>query len=262
MEFKFYFPEGIIYVAMAMYFSAFVLFVANRKKTGRLLFALGFACALIVFAWRWLEVSRLPMRGMFEVFLVTGALVYPVHLACRSLPGVDSEKLDAALGFMLFFPAGFVFTAEAGKLPPALRHWVFGPHVSFYLLGYVFMFKAGFAAALQFFSPTGGRAAAAREETTCRLARAGFPLLTAGLVLGSYWGKKAWGDYWNWDPKEMWGLAIALSYVVYFYFRSATGNRFHRANSALAMFACAVILCTLLLTNLSRLFPGLHSYAH
>jgi len=29
----------------------------------------------------------------------------------------------------------------------------------------------------------------------------GFPLLTAGLVLGSYWAKQAWGDWWGWGSE-------------------------------------------------------------
>jgi len=90
---------------------------------------------------------------------------------------------------------------------------------------------------------------------------AGFPLLTLGLILGSYWGKKAWGDYWGWDPKELWSLASWLVYVGYFHFRYMFGKKYPQINSIWAIAGMFVIIVTLLWVNLSRLFPGLHSYA-
>ena len=50
----------------------------------------------------------------------------------------------------------------------------------------------------------------------------GFRLLTLGLLLGSLWGKLAWGDYWGWDPKELWSLVCWLIYLGYFHFRYIT----------------------------------------
>jgi len=91
--------------------------------------------------------------------------------------------------------------------------------------------------------------------------RVGFPLLTLGLILGSYWGKQAWGDYWGWDPKELWSLVSWLVYIAYFHVRYMFGKRHARLNSLLAILGMAAIIITLLWVNLSRLFPGLHSYA-
>jgi ABC-type transport system involved in cytochrome c biogenesis permease subunit len=90
---------------------------------------------------------------------------------------------------------------------------------------------------------------------------AGFPLLTLGLVLGSVWGQRAWGDWWGWDPKELWSLASWLLYVGFFHFRYMFGKKYPRINSLWAVAGLIVIIITLLWVNLSRLFPGLHSYA-
>jgi ABC-type transport system involved in cytochrome c biogenesis permease subunit len=89
----------------------------------------------------------------------------------------------------------------------------------------------------------------------------GFPLLTIGLILGSWWGKLAWGDYWGWDPKEMWSLASWLVYVTYLHFRYMYGKKYPRINSLWVVLGMIVIVITLLWVNLSRLFAGLHSYA-
>ena len=99
------------------------------------------------------------------------------------------------------------------------------------------------------------------EQATYELVTIGFPLLTLGLVLGSWWGKLAWGDYWGWDPKELWSLASWLVYIGYFHWRYMFGKLHPRINSLWAIAGMAAIIVTLVWVNLSRLFPGLHSYA-
>jgi ABC-type transport system involved in cytochrome c biogenesis permease subunit len=47
----------------------------------------------------------------------------------------------------------------------------------------------------------------------------GFALLTLGLLFGALWAKKAWGNYWTWDPKETWALLTWLGYLVYIHYR-------------------------------------------
>ena len=94
-----------------------------------------------------------------------------------------------------------------------------------------------------------------------RLARAGFPLLTFGLLLGALWGKIAWGDYWHWDPKEMWSLAAWLLYCGYFHFRAMTGVRYPRTCAALLVAGLVAIILTVTIVNIANIFAGLHSYA-
>ena len=89
----------------------------------------------------------------------------------------------------------------------------------------------------------------------------GFLLLSLGLILGSWWGKIAWGDYWNWDPKGLWSLVSWLVFLGYFHFRYMFGKKHARINSALVVGGFVAIIITLLWANLSRLFAGLHSYA-
>lgn len=99
------------------------------------------------------------------------------------------------------------------------------------------------------------------EHATYQVACIGFPLLTLGLVLGSWWGKLAWGHYWGWDPKELWSLASWLVYVGYFHWRYMFGTRRPHANSIWAIAGMVAIIITLLWVNLAPIFAGLHSYA-
>lgn len=99
------------------------------------------------------------------------------------------------------------------------------------------------------------------EQATYKMICLGFPFLTLGLILGSWWGKLAWGDYWAWDPKELWSLASWLVYLGYFHFRFMFGIKRARLNSVWAIAGMVAIFITLLWVNLSKLFPGLHNYA-
>ena len=248
---------------MAAYLLALAVTLLKCRKAGNSLYVLAFALAVCSYAYRWYHVGHIPMQNLFEVFLFLGAMIYLVSMFCRHALAVERYSIDMLMGAIVLFPAGFVFSAEPLQLPPALQSWLFAPHVTVYMLSYVFMAKAAFQAAVQFRSPSldNSDRQLAPELLTYRMVCAGFGLLTLGLIVGSYWGQLAWGDYWGWDPKELWSLASWLIYVGYFHFRGMHHKRYPRINSVWVIAGLASILITLLWVNLSRLFQGLHSYA-
>ena len=40
-----------------------------------------------------------------------------------------------------------------------------------------------------------------------------FFLLVIGIFLGAIWANVSWGNYWSWDPKEVWALITLLIYA-------------------------------------------------
>lgn len=259
-----YTPQGLlIYLTMAAFLAAFVATAARRRKAGQWLFAVGFCISLVSYVYRWIDGRHVPLQNLFEVFLCLGLVCYPISLLSRKSLRIGGQWADMLIAAVVLFPAGFVFTAEQQHLPPALQSWLFVPHVAVYMLAYIFMAMAGARAAIQF--ATAGQPISGKilpfEQATYELIALGFPLLTLGLILGSIWGKRAWGDYWGWDPKELWSLASWLVYAGYFHWRYMFGKKYPYINSLWAIAGMAVIIITLLWVNLSRLFPGLHSYA-
>ena len=206
-------------MTIAAYLLAFVTTVLRRPKAGHILYLLGFAIAVCSFGYRWYHVRHVPLQNLFEVFLCLG-MIYPVSLFCRRALRVGGYAADMLIGAIVLFPAGFVFNAEPQQLPPALQSWLFTPHVAVYMFSYIFMAKATFQAFCQLAgrNPKPGENLLPPEQATYRIICIGFPLLTLGLFLGSYWGKLAWGDYWGWDPKELWSLVSWLVFLGYFHF--------------------------------------------
>ena len=262
MEIKYTFQGLLIYAAMGAYVLAFVTTLLRCRRMGQMLYLFGFIIAVLSFGYRWYDVRHVPLQNLFEVFLCLG-MIYPVSIFCRRVLRVGGGCGDMLIGAIVLFPAGFVFNAEPQRLPPALQCRLFAPHVAVYAASYIFMAKATFQAIYQLAgkSTNPDEKLLVPEEATYRMIYAGFPLLTLGLVLGSLWGKVAWGDYWGWDPKELWSLASWLVYVGYFHFRYMFGKKHPRINSIWAITGMAVIIITLLWVNLSKLFAGLHSYA-
>ncbi|MBI9019358.1 MAG: cytochrome c biogenesis protein CcsA [Phycisphaerae bacterium] len=202
------------------------------------------------------------MKNLYEVFITLAMLLPVVTLISKKILNVSYEALDMFWAFLILIPPGFIggtFSEHSAPLRPALQTWLFAPHIGAYMLSYVIMFKsAGPACKGLFVSKENCKKT--QRDLYC-LVSFGFPLLTLGLLLGACWGQKAWGSYWNWDPKELWSLASWLMFLVYFHVRYMNGLKYHRITSLLALLGTVLVIITLLYANLSKLFPGLHSYA-
>ena len=253
----------MIYLTMAGYFGV-VLTALNLPKLAKILFTGSFAISTASLVYRWITVEHLPMQNMFEVFLFLGFTIWPIHMISKKILSCDyrvTMVVDAALGIIVLIPAGFIFNHQPQYLPPALQFWLFGPHVAAYMLAYIFMAKAAvFAVGGLAALPSNKPFTETMADSGYRLVLAGFPLLTLGLFLGSIWGKFAWGDWWGWDPKELWSLVCWLVYSLYLHAHFAWPRRY-RIHHLLSILGLVCIIITLLWVNLSKLFPGLHNYA-
>ena len=85
-----------------------------------------------------------------------------------------------------------------------------------------------------------------------------FPLLTLMIAAGAYWANRAWGSYWNWDPKEVWAAITWLVYALYLHMRITRGMR-GRVAAYFAIGGFAVVMFTFF--GVTYLLPGLHAYA-
>ncbi len=251
----------LIYAAMLGYVLALWLYWLKKYELVNTVYAIGIAVALAAVGYRWMHTGHAPCMNLFEIFLCMGAM-YPLICFGGGLMRIGSRAYDMVVGILLLFAAGFVFDAEPRNLPPALQHFLFLPHVSAYLLAYIYLVKAGLVAVFGLIrgAPLYGKQHSGDE--IYKLVRNGFPCMTMGLVLGSWWAKMAWGEFWSWDPKELWSLAAFLVYAGYLHVHAGYGKRYPRIKHGLVFLGFLLILATLLWANLSDLFLGLHDYAN
>jgi cytochrome c-type biogenesis protein CcsB len=150
----------------------------------------------------------------------------------------------AAAGALLcFYQAWRKPDLELVVLPPALQSAWFVPHVVTYFIAYAGLFISFVLAALALFRgrrtgfqpvQEGDRQDACPtplplEEAAHKAVMFGFAALTLGLAMGAAWGKSAWGDYWQWDPKENWAFITWLAYLSYLHLRLIGNWRGKRA---------------------------------
>jgi len=202
------------------------------RRVASTLFAVGFAATAALVIATWEGTGRPPFKSLFQSLLLLACCVSVVHLVVERIapwPPVGaavSVAMMSILGYALAHP-------DLGPVghPPALQSPWFIPHVVAYFAGYGTLLLAAVLATAHLTCPArasdrepdGDRLRTDRVRLMHALVVTGFLLLTAGLVLGSFWAREAWGAYWAWDPKENWALISWLTYVLYFHLRRLPG---------------------------------------
>lgn len=212
-------------------------------------------------------VGRPPLGNMYE-FSITMAAFTLVAFCLWSLR-VDLRWLGAGVSLMALLLLGMalaVFTAP-GDLMPSLQDVWLGIHVSVATLAAA-LFTLGFALVVLHLvvrgterPTTGWRSVIPDSATLERLSYAvhvvAFPLWTFTVVAGAIWAQKAWGTYWQWDPKEVWSFVIWVLYAAYLHARATAG--WARYAPYLAVAGYVAIILNFLVVN--YFFKGMHSYA-
>jgi len=247
--------------ALACYAASVVCLPLKRlKRIGWITFAAGFAAESAGIISRSIHCGHVALQGLYDVFLWLSALMFILAVLGRRFCGLRRPAADALVALILITPVCLVFDPSARPLPPALQSPLFVPHVVTYMLAYVVLFRAGIESARLAVIGGGDHQ---DERTISILVKIGFPLLTAGLLLGAWWGHRIWGDFWNFDPKELWSLATWGVFAAYLHALTVWKSAHSRLLAWLGAAGGVCIIITLVWVNLAgRLFPSLHAHAN
>ncbi|MHC4779997.1 MAG: cytochrome c biogenesis protein CcsA [Planctomycetota bacterium] len=252
--------KTLLIPAMGLYLLATVVYLAKARKPSMAIFAVGTLLNISASIHRWVVSGHLPFSNMFETMMTLGACMFLFFLFTEFVLKSRTGWIDPLLGAVILFPSCFIFDDKIKPLPPALQSNLFFPHVMTYLLAYAAMAKGMILSVISLVL-RGTDRWKPFEKTAYRVTSMGFPMLTAGLLLGAVWAQRAWGDYWSWDPKEMWSLNTWFIYLVYFHLR-IRGGQASRWVDVTNIVGFLAIVVTLLAVNLAGIFGGgLHSYA-
>ncbi|MFT4036600.1 MAG: c-type cytochrome biogenesis protein CcsB [Thermomicrobiales bacterium] len=213
---------------------------------------------------RTIAAGRVPLSNMYEfssTFIFLAGLVYLLFerwYGVRQLGAIVLPLIVGMAAYVWYLPTGL---REVDDLIPALQNKpLMTAHVSLAILAYA-TFAVAFAAAVLYLiaerwhvswlpSPD------LLDDLGFRAVTVGFPCMSLVLVLGSVWAYRAWGTYWQWDPKETAALFTWLVYAVYLHTRTLRGWRGRRSAWILVGAFGAVIF-----TYFGNyIFGGLHAY--
>lgn len=234
-----------------------VLLVLNKGKkltfVSRLLPAIGVAALIAFVCILWIQLERPPMRTMAETrlwyALFVGLVSWLIFLKTKSIAMY-------LLGFIM--SAVFLLVDiwhpeyQSKSLMPALQSPWFIPHVVVYMISYAVLAAASLSAMRALIFSYRKRPYADEFSLSLQLVFPGLGLLIIGLLLGAYWAKIAWGDYWSWDPKETWALLTVLFYLITVHLHKSYPQK-----SRLLLWMLAFSFIVLIITWLGiRYFPG------
>jgi cytochrome c-type biogenesis protein CcsB len=254
-------PTGTTLVAHEASFEPASLGV-GRFATTLAWFGLGFQILSVLL--RTVAAGRLPLSNMYEfstTFMLLAAAVYLLFerwYGVRHLGAIVLPLIVAMAAYVWSLPAGL---REVNPLIPALQNPpLMTAHVTLAILAYA-TFAVAFAAAVLFLIADRWRvawlpSAELLDDLGFRAVTIGFPAMSLVLILGSVWAYRAWGTYWQWDPKETAALFTWLLYGVYLHTRSLRGWRGSRSAMILLIAFGAVVF-----TYFGNyVFGGLHAY--
>jgi cytochrome c-type biogenesis protein CcsB len=213
---------------------------------------------------RTIAAGRLPLSNMYEfssTFILLAGLVYLLFerwYGVRQLGAIVLPLIVAMCAYVWLLPADL---REVNSLIPALQNRpLMTVHVGMAILAYA-TFAVAFAAAVLFLVADRWHvswlpSAELLDDLGFRAVTIGFPAMSLVLILGSVWAYRAWGTYWQWDPKETAALFTWLIYGVYLHTRSLRGWRGSRS-AVILLFAFAAVVFTYFG---NYVFGGLHAY--
>lgn len=198
----------------------------TSKNRGLWLCLAGWFLLLGVVGWLWITLGRPPIRTLGETRLLYAAWLPAIALFARWRWRTNLLMAPMAAMAVLFILLNLMLPeARMKSLMPALQSAWFVPHVVVYMAAYAALGLSSLSAAVLLVRRGLGKQDSLELlSLPNRLLWLGFPLLTAGLVIGALWAKGAWGHYWTWDPKETWSFLTWAFYLIPLHQRVQSGE--------------------------------------
>ena len=210
---------------------SFVFLIYNRKQTILteillILFLISFAFLTFFLCLRTYISGCLPLGNGYETLLFLSWIIMLIAvLLHKKLPAFLSFGFLLS-GFMLLVST--VMNPQIAPLTPVLLSPWLSIHVSSIMVSYSFLaFTFLNAITALIYLKIGNLCQAERITAFSHIfLYLGVFLLGIGIFTGAVWANSAWGDYWSWDPKEVWALitfmvyGLALHFPVFSFFNN------------------------------------------
>jgi len=216
---------------------------------------------LVLFVMRWILSGYIPLTGGYEtmLFLALCVAVFSLWGARRSSIMLHGGLL--ILGFVLMAAMIEGVRPPVSHTMPVLKSPLLLIHVAVLMFAYALLAFAliNSVAALvnRIFRKEWKESVLRLRDVTLTILYPALFFLVVGILIGSVWANITWGNYWSWDPKEVWALITAIIYAIPLYLKwdDSRPMLFH----IYVLVAFLSVLITYFGVNL--LLGGVHSYA-
>jgi len=205
---------AMVSITLGLLFFAYTLIRKNKQAKWMRVASIVWIAALtafllLIFILRWIIGGHAPMAGGFDSMNLMALVIGIVALIlCRRHP-VALPAGMLTMGFCLLVAMMSGSNPPVTNLMPVLNSPLLTLHVAVIMCSY----------ALFFFVMMGGLAGLIRDSEAYRrlnllLLYPAVTLLAIGIIIGAIWANISWGNYWSWDPKEVWALITLIIYAI------------------------------------------------
>lgn len=99
------------------------------------------------------------------------------------------------------------------QLMPVLRSPFFSIHISTIVTAYALLIGIAVVGIIALVKPKDQSRLERLKSLSTAMLYPAVALLAAGIFIGAIWANVSWGNYWSWDPKEVWALITLLIYA-------------------------------------------------
>ena len=243
---------GLLSFAIALFSSKKI-----KRRNSQLsicLVALLTAFLLIIFVLRWIAGGHVPMAGGFNSMTLMAMVIGVVALfTARRHPMAPSIGL-LTMGFCLLVAMMSGSNPPVTNLMPVLSSPLLSLHVTVIMTAYALFFFAMLGSIAALIKPALRQT---MERSNLLMLYPAVALLAVGIIIGAVWANISWGNYWSWDPKEVWALITLLVYLYPLHMSQRNNHssvRFH--------VWCVAAFFSVIVTyfGVNLLLGGIHAY--
>jgi len=143
-------------------------------------------------------------------------------------------------------------------LLPVLRSPFFSIHISTIVTAYALLLGMLVVGIIALIRPKDKARLERLKSLSMAMLYPAVALLAMGIFIGAIWANVSWGNYWSWDPKEVWALITLLVYAAPLHgklWKTFNKPLFYHVYSILAFLS---VLFTYFGVNL--ILGGIHAY--
>lgn len=212
---------------------------------------------------RWTIGGTLPMTNGYETMLFVAWTVLLIALVLSF-----RFRIMLTCGFLM---AGlFLLVSHLSQMDPQITHIMpvlnsplLSIHVSIIMIGFALLsltFISSITAIMvRYITHSSTQMMVALQQLSLLFLYPAITALGIGIFVGAIWANVSWGEYWGWDPKEVWALITFMVYAAALHPKTVP-----QLQKPLVFHVFMVVaFCTIIMTffGVNYCLGGMHSYA-
>lgn len=212
---------------------------------------------------RWTVSGTLPMANGYETMLFVAWIVQLVTLLLSF-----RFRILLMCGFLM--SGFFLLVSHIGQMDPQITHIMpvlnsplLSVHVSIIMMAFALLsltfVNSVTAIIVGLVNRNASSIMLALQQLSLLFLYPAAATLGIGIFVGAIWANVSWGEYWGWDPKEVWALITFMVYAVALHPKSLPLMRRPMVFHVFMLLAFLTIIMTYFGVN--YILGGMHSYA-